>query len=67
MKRSAFRFVTTVTWLGAASFGALAETPSEASKPDWLQSVQRTALDGQSNDLATAGLGVVANAGLLPG
>ena len=57
MKRTAFRFLTTVAWLGAASFGVLAETPGEAKTPDWLRSVQRTDFDGQSNDLATAGLG----------
>jgi hydroxybutyrate-dimer hydrolase len=58
MKRSAFCFLTTVAWLGAASVGALAEAPNEAEKPDWLRSVRKIVLDGQSDDLATAGLGV---------
>src|SRR5918993_1034929 len=58
MKRSAFCFLTTVAWLGAASVVALAEAPSEAGKPAWLRSVQKIILDGQSDDLATAGLGV---------
>ena len=57
MKRTIFRFLTTVAWLGAASLGAHADTPSETRKPDWLQAVQRTVFDGQSDDLATAGLG----------
>ena len=57
MKRTIFRFLTTAAWLGAASLGAQADTPSETRKPDWLQAVQRTVFDGQSDDLATAGLG----------
>jgi hydroxybutyrate-dimer hydrolase len=57
MKQTIFGFLTTVAWLGAASLGAQADTPSEARKPDWLQAVQRTVFDGQSDDLATAGLG----------
>jgi hydroxybutyrate-dimer hydrolase len=57
MKRTTFRFLTTVAWVGAASFGALAETPGEVTKPDWLRSVQKTVFDGQSDDLVTAGLG----------
>jgi hypothetical protein len=64
MKRTAFRFLTTVAWLGA--FGVLAETPGEAKTPDWLRSVQRTDFDGQSNDLATAGLGAAGVAAPFP-
>jgi hydroxybutyrate-dimer hydrolase len=58
MKSMIFRFLTTVAWLGATSLGAQADTPSETRKPDWLQAVQRTVFDGQSDDLATAGFGV---------
>jgi hydroxybutyrate-dimer hydrolase len=57
MKRTIFRFLTTVAWLGAASLSAQADTPSETREPDWLQAVQRTVFDGRSDDLATAGLG----------
>jgi hydroxybutyrate-dimer hydrolase len=57
MKQTIVRFLTTAAWLGAASLGAQANTPSEAQKPHWLQAVQRTVFDGQSDDLATAGLG----------
>jgi hydroxybutyrate-dimer hydrolase len=57
MKQTIVRFLTTAAWLGAASLGAQANTPSKAQKPDWLQAVQRTVFDGQSDDLATAGLG----------
>ena len=57
MKRTIFGFLTTVAWLGAASLSAHADTPSETRKPDWLQAVQKTVFDGQSDDLATAGLG----------
>ncbi len=58
MKRMIFRFLTTIAWLGVASLGAQADTPNETRKPDWLQAVQRTVFDGQSDDLATAGFGV---------
>jgi hydroxybutyrate-dimer hydrolase len=57
MKQTIFRLLATVAWLGAASLGAQADTPSETRKPDWLRAVQRTVFDGRSDDLATAGLG----------
>jgi hydroxybutyrate-dimer hydrolase len=57
MKQTIFGFLTTAAWLGAASLGAQADTPSETRKPDWLQAVQRADFDGRSDDLATAGLG----------